>query len=104
MTCKRELLIEKKIELHKKIIDAYTYINNKIMYSQNNMFTRATTTIILRKKLPFLSDVKCDESNNWPEIIDMNRLVATIMWKEAGLNMAMNLTFGNGLEFEWDWK
>jgi len=90
----------------KKIKESYYKINDKILYECNDSKTRERIKILLKKELPFLKNVICDETNNSPEVLDKQILVARIEYhKDEEPNTDtysyMDLIFGRNIELEW---
>ncbi len=80
-----------------KIQKVYDKIKHKYSDKLNVSDVRLELKTELLIELGDQVDVKCDEENNSPEIVDYNCMVATIMWdkKQNGSYKYTKLVFGN---------
>lgn len=78
------------------IKDAYERVNNLLLFENNTKKNRLKTRELLKILLNFVvNDIICDETNNTPEIIDNNQMVARVWWEESGKQKYVDLTFGD---------
>ena len=78
------------------IKDAYERVNNLLLFENNTEKNRLKTRELLKILLDFVvNDIICDETNNTPEIIDNNQMVARVWWEENGNQKYVDLTFGD---------
>ena len=75
---RKRLLIEKVTDFEKKIEEVTYKINNEIQFESNSIEVRKYIEYSLTKHIDFVKKVICDTTNNTPEVIDRNILVATI--------------------------
>ena len=79
-----------------KIQKVYDEIKHKYSNGENNTKVRLLLKTELLFELGDDVEVKCDEENNSPDIIDFNCLVAKIVWdKVSGAYKYTNLVFGD---------
>lgn len=91
-------LIEKGIivDMIEKIQKVYDEIKHKYSNGENNTKVRLLLKTELLFELSDKVDVKCDEENNSPDILNFNCLIAKIVWNEElnGGYKYTNLVFG----------
>jgi hypothetical protein len=77
---------------------AYDLIKNKYSDGSNNEKRRNELKVDLFNILGIQYDIKCDEENNAPEIMDYNCIVAKIIYNKTGIHGEIynyiNLVFG----------
>lgn len=84
----------------KQIEIAYNMVSQVINHELNDKDNRETVTKLLEVILRYKVDkIFCDETNNPPNIIDSNILIARIYWKNDGKVKYIDLTFGK--EMKW---
>ena len=83
------------------MIEKIQKVYNGIKYKHSNGENNSKVRLLLKTELLFeLGDnieVKCDEENNSPDILDFNCLVAKIVWNKElnGSYKYTNLVFGD---------
>lgn len=77
-----KLITWEYLDMH-LIEEAYNYTKKLIMREMCDSATRKIIVDLMKSKLPEDYDVKCDEENNPPEVIESQHIVATVSIKNS---------------------
>ena len=84
--------------INERIVEAHSYVNNiltkvELFRNSNNTAIRLFVFWKLKEKIGNI-EIICDETNNTPEVINNNIVIARVMWIDNNIHKYQDLFFG----------